>query len=115
MKLQSFDYFVLNVKMSLMHVFTEKFMEEQEAAAEGRRLTESFDQFVTRHSVSLQQMAGLTDQHRKLIDQAVEETKQESQLHVIIMGNVIQEGMGRQMDTIMILTQFWEDNFQDAV
>jgi Na+-translocating ferredoxin:NAD+ oxidoreductase RnfG subunit len=107
----TFNYFLLSLKMALMHTFTQKLIDEQDAMAKGEVLEESFDDFITRHLYEFVQMRGLDEQQVKNIEQAVLDAKTESKLHVVMVGKVTQDGMGRQINQIKVITDFWYDNF----
>lgn len=107
----SFNYYLISLKMALMHVFTEKFIAQLDADEQNTPLDESFDDFVLRHIYAFVQMRNITEAQATAIEQAILEAKEESKLHVLIVGSVVEEGMGRHMDQIVVLTQFWEDHF----
>lgn len=107
----TFNYFLLNLKMALMHTFTQKFIDELDATKNGTYLEETYDEFVMRHLYAFVQLRSVTEQQAKDIERAILDAKEEAKLHVAIVGEVVQDGMGRQINQIEVISQFWEDHF----
>jgi inactivated superfamily I helicase len=107
----TFNYFVLNLKMAMMHTFTAKFIDEQDAIKTGQVVEETYDEFVLRHVYAFTAVRGASEQQVKSIEAAILEAKEEAKLHVTMFNAVTDAGTGRNIDQVQYITQFWEDNF----
>lgn len=112
MSRMTFSYFVVSLQMSLMHKFTDLYIQELDSLDSGKQPEETLDAYVVRCIHAFTTLNGLTPDQSERIRKAILVTQQESKTHVITQMTVTSEGMGRGIDQIMIMTQFWEDNYQ---
>lgn len=114
----TFTYFVLCLQMSLMHKFTDLYIKELDSLDRGEQPGETLHVYVMRCVETFTTLRGLMCDIETRVDQsevirkAILDAEQESKTHVLTQMAVTSEGMGRDMDQIMIMTQFWEDNYQ---